>query len=310
MKWRRVRRNPNLRDVRGRRSGLPRIGSRRAGFPGAGSRRGSGMGIPIGGKLSLPLLLLVAAFFFFGGGDLFGGGGGGVGSGLEAFPQSAADDQGLPPGADPDADLVEFMNFLLTDIQATWEEQFAAAGTTYDDATFTIFDDAVDTACGAASSATGPFYCPPDSGIYLDLGFFRELRDRFGAPGDFAQAYVVAHEFGHHVQNELGISEDVRGRQQQDPDRANEYSVLLELQADCLAGVWAHTVSEQGDLESGDLSEALAAAAAVGDDRIQQSTSGTVNPETWTHGSSEQRTAWFRTGFDSGQAAQCDTFSQ
>ena len=306
MKWRKVGRSKNFRDLRdGRRRG--RLGpamERRAGT--------SSRGIPIGGKVSLPILLLIVAFVLFGG-DLLGGeefGGNGSGSGLDAFPETQVENQPLPPGADPEAELVDFMNFLLTDIQSMWGEQFAAAGQPYDDATFTVFDDAVDTACGPASSATGPFYCPPDEGIYLDLGFFRQLRDRFGAPGDFAQAYVVAHEFGHHVQNQLGISGEVRQRQQQEPDRANDYSVLLELQADCFAGVWAHTIAEEGALEGGDLDEALAAAAAVGDDRIQQSTTGRINPETWTHGSAEQRARWFSTGFESGQAAECDTFGE
>jgi predicted metalloprotease len=145
--------------------------------------------------------------------------------------------------------------------------------------------------------------------VYLDLGFFRELRSRFGAPGDFAQAYVIAHEFGHHVQNLLGISDDVRTDQQKDPGGANELSIRLELQADCLAGVWAHSAYEQKLLESGDLEEGLAAAAAVGDDRIQKQAGAAVDPESWTHGSSEQRTTWFRKGFDGGDPGACDTFS-
>lgn len=313
MKWKKVGSNPNFRDLRGRRGGGgPRIGlprSRRGGggFPSGGR----GMGIPMGGKLSLPIILLVGAFILFGGGNLFGGGaGGGLDSGFDQFPQAAPAGQALPAGSDSDEELVDFMEFLLTDIQANWAEQFASADQTYNDATFTVFEDAVQTGCGGASAATGPFYCPPDKGIYLDLGFFRELQSRFGAPGDFAQAYVVAHEFGHHVQNEMGISDEVRRLQQEEPDQANDYSILLELQADCLAGVWANTIAEQGDLEEGDVEEALGAAAAVGDDRIQQSTTGQVNPESWTHGSSEQRSQWFRVGFDSGDASQCDTFAQ
>jgi predicted metalloprotease len=156
----------------------------------------------------------------------------------------------------------------------------------------------------------GPFYCPADLKVYLDLGFFRELRDRFGAPGDFAQAYVIAHEFGHHVQNLLGISSEVSQEQRRDPGSANELSVRLELQADCLAGVWAHSAYQDDLLEEGDLEEGLAAAAAVGDDRLQKQAGGRVQPESFTHGSSQQRMQWFRTGFQTGSVSACDTFSQ
>jgi predicted metalloprotease len=161
----------------------------------------------------------------------------------------------------------------------------------------------------------GPFYCPADQKVYLDLSFFEELKSRFGAPGDFAQAYVLAHEIGHHVQNQLGVSGQVREAQAQDPSRANEMSVLLELQADCFAGVWAHSTQEGRQeaggpvLEPGDLEEGLAAASAVGDDRIQSQATGRVNQETWTHGSSEQRARWFRVGFETGDADRCDTFA-
>ena len=156
----------------------------------------------------------------------------------------------------------------------------------------------------------GPFYCPADQKVYIDLGFYKELRDRFGAPGDFAQAYVIAHELGHHVQNLLGISGKVEQAQQRDPGEANALSVQLELQADCLAGVWAHsTRAAQASSRPGDVDEALNAAAAVGDDRIQKQTTGRVNPETWTHGSAAQRSHWFKTGFDSGTIESCDTFN-
>ena len=155
----------------------------------------------------------------------------------------------------------------------------------------------------------GPFYCPADEKVYIDLGFYHELRSRFGAPGDFAQAYVIAHEFGHHVQNVLGLSDRVREMQERKPDAANQLSVLLELQADCFAGVWAHSTEQRDILERGDVEEGIGAAAAVGDDRIQKQAGGAVNPETWTHGSSQQRVAWFQRGRKSGTVADCNTFA-
>ena len=167
-----------------------------------------------------------------------------------------------------------------------------------------IFTSGTQSGCGQASAATGPFYCPADGKVYLDLSFFNELSRRFGAPGDFAAAYVIAHELAHHVQGELGIEEKMRELQRANPDRANEYSVRLELQADCLAGVWGHSVYQRGDLDPGDVDEGLAGAAAVGDDRL-----GARSPEQWTHGSSELRVKWFRAGFDGGDAGACDTFS-
>ena len=171
-----------------------------------------------------------------------------------------------------------------------------------------IFDGSTQTACGQGTAATGPFYCPADSKIYIDLSFFRELRDRFGAPGDFAQAYVIAHEYGHHVQNLLGINAEVQRMSQEDPGRANDLSIRLELQADCLAGVWGHVAFADEELSPGDLQEGLGAAEAVGDDRIQETTTGRIDPESWTHGSSEQRARWFQVGFDSGDPKDCDTF--
>jgi predicted metalloprotease len=172
-----------------------------------------------------------------------------------------------------------------------------------------LFTDATSSGCGHAESAMGPFYCPLDRKVYLDLGFFRELHDRFGAPGDFAQAYVVAHELGHHVQNLLGIAEQVQRLQRDNPGAANQLSVLMELQADCMAGVWAHSTQQRQILDLGDLEEGLAAAAAVGDDRIQRQATGRVAPESWTHGSSEQRMTWFRRGLETGRVDQCDTFA-
>jgi hypothetical protein len=182
---------------------------------------------------------------------------------------------------------------------------FAQSNRVYEKPTLVLFDDAVNSACGTNSSAVGPFYCPGDSKVYIDLSFYRELDRRFGAPGDFAQAYVIAHEVGHHVQNQLGVFDQVR----RSAGDANALSVRQELQADCLAGVWGHYAAARGALDPGDVEEGINAAAAIGDDRIQRQTQGRVTPETWTHGSSEQRVRWFRTGMDSGKIQSCDTFA-
>jgi predicted metalloprotease len=205
--------------------------------------------------------------------------------------------------------LVDFMSFVLDDLQATWAQVLPRAGGTYQDAQMVLFREAVRSACGIAGSATGPFYCPGDAKVYLDLSFFDELRRRFGAPGDFAQAYVIAHEVGHHVQNLLGIEREVRRLQAGRPDAANDLSVRMELQADCLAGVWGHSTAQRGILEHGDVEEGLTAAAAIGDDRIQRQTQGYVTPDSFTHGSSAQRVEWFRKGLSTGDPDSCDTFS-
>ena len=253
-----------------------------------------------GGAGGIGLVVLLLFYLLGGGGDASGGGP------LDNLPELPAA-QGQT-GPDPDAELKDFVGFVVQDVQQSWTTAFANGDRPYEPTKLVLFDGATQTGCGVGSSQTGPFYCPLDRKVYLDLGFFRELRSRFGAPGDFAQAYVIAHEFGHHVQNVLGVNSQVRQEQQRNPDQANQLSIRLELQADCLAGVWAHTAYEENLLESGDLEEGLAAAAAVGDDRIQKQTSGRVNPEQWTHGSSEQRTAWFKKGFDSGDPGSCDTF--
>jgi predicted metalloprotease len=261
----------------------------------------------------LGVIGLIIALLF--GGNVLGGGGGGSGgfgvdTGLDPFDTAARPSgDGLDGAPDPDAQLKEFVTFVVEDVQQSWQEQFQAAGKQYDVTTLVLFEDGVQTGCGAASSATGPFYCPTDLHVYLDLGFFRELATRFGAPGDFAQAYVVAHEFGHHVQNLLGINEQVRKAQTRKPGDANELSVLLELQADCFAGVWAHSAYQKELLESGDLEEGLDAAAGVGDDRIQKEATGRVDPDSFTHGTSKQRMEWFRKGYDTGEPDRCDTFS-
>ena len=281
---------------------------------GQGGFGGGGMGFP-GGKMAgggLGIVGLIIALLF--GGNVLGGGGSGGGfgvdPGLDPFGgtnQPAGN--GLDGAPSPDDQTAEFVTFVVEDVQQSWQEQFRAAGKEYEVTTLVIFEDGVQTACGAASSATGPFYCPPDKKVYLDLGFFRELSTRFGAPGDFAQAYVVAHEFGHHVQNLLGTNEQVRRAQQRNPDDANELSVRLELQADCFAGVWAHSAYQEELLEEGDLEEGLDAAAGVGDDRIQKQSTGRVDRESFTHGSSADRRKWFKRGYESGDPSSCNTFS-
>ena len=205
--------------------------------------------------------------------------------------------------------MVQFMSFVLDDAQSTWDGAFRGAGQQYRPATLVLFRQATQTGCGVGQAGMGPFYCPLDEKVYLDLGFFDELDRRFGAPGDFAQAYVVAHEIGHHVQHLLGMDERVRRFQREHPEIANQLSVRLELQADCYAGVWAHSAQERGKLSLGDVEEGLGAASSVGDDRIQaQSGRGGVNPDSFTHGSAQQRAEWFRRGLASGRSSACDTF--
>jgi uncharacterized protein len=255
---------------------------------------GGGLPIGVGGG---GLALLVTILFVVLTGNVPGGGGSGGGP-LDAFPPA----QTTPTGsvADPDATLADFSGRVFKDVDDAWAQIFQQAGRNYEHPRLVLFRQASNSACGGASSSVGPHYCPPDQTVYLDLSFFRELRDRFGASGDFAHAYVIAHEVGHHVQNELGIMKKVENR---------EDGIRLELQADCLAGVWGYTAEKRGLLDPGDTREALDAAAAVGDDRIQQQTQGRVTPENWTHGSSEQRMKWFTRGMNKGDPAACDTFS-
>jgi predicted metalloprotease len=201
--------------------------------------------------------------------------------------------------------LVEFVSFVLDDNQKTWSELLPGQ---YQNATLVLFREAVESACGFAQSASGPFYCPGDRKVYIDLSFYDELRSNFGAPGEFAQAYVLAHEIGHHVQNLLGIERQVRQLQQGRPGQVNDLSVRLELQADCLAGVWGSSTARRDLLEAGDVETGLNAAAAIGDDRIQRMSTGRVHPESFTHGSSEQRVEWLRRGLQSGDPNACNTF--
>lgn len=213
------------------------------------------------------------------------------------------------PSADPDDELREFTKYVNNNVQETFEAMFRAEGQPYRFAKLVVFSDVVDTGCGRTSSAVGPFYCPPDEKAYIDFTFYRELRARFGAPGDFAQAYVIAHEIGHHLQTLLGTDDKVRKMSARNKARENEYSVMQELQADCYAGVWGHEFAKTGRLEMGDPEEALNAATQIGDDRLQKRAGVEVNSETWTHGSAEQRVRWFKRGFEQGKLAACDTFS-
>jgi predicted metalloprotease len=262
---------------------------------GGGGRfmRGAG-GMGAGTLVILLILSLVFKRDFF---SLVGAGG------VDAAPETAAG-----PPAETTAEeerLVSFVSFVLDDAQATWQQQL---GSSYRPARLVLFRDAVQSACGFAEAATGPFYCPADEKVYIDLGFYEELQQRFGAPGDFAQAYVLAHEIGHHVQNVLGTEAEVRRARTARADLANELSVRLELQADCYAGVWAHSTAQRQLLEQGDVEEGLGAAAAVGDDRLQRMGGGRVVPESFTHGTSQQRQEWFRRGLESGRPDACDTF--
>ena len=260
--------------------------------------------LPVGGGV---IGIVVAVLILF-----LGGGGYGVNNPLEQFP--AQNDPGSNASAmetapDSQSRVDGFVRFVISDLQQFWVADFQRAGREFSPARLVLFRQATDTGCGTGSSATGPFYCPRDRRIYIDLSFFRALAQRFRAPGDFAQAYVLAHEYGHHVQTISGVTQQVDQASQENPDQRNALSVRVELQADCLAGVWAHSTYERGLLEEGDLEEGLTAAASVGDDRIQAETTGRISPETFTHGTAEQRAAWFKRGFDEGDASVCDTFS-
>ena len=309
MKWKPGKRNPRLEDRRGQGGGGG------FGFPGGGG----GMGLPIpggsGGKMGVGTILIVIVLFFVlrGCGDGSGGGTGFDIPGLPAdqtqVPPAQDTQQPVPPGEEASDRGKEFVNFVLTDLDGLWNQQSPGLDRELQPPGLVLFSDAVSSGCGQASSATGPFYCPLDQKAYVDLTFFNQLDSQFGAPGDFAQAYVLAHEYGHHIQQQLGIEKQVRSQSNADPDDANELSVRLELQADCFAGLWGRSVYEEGILEDGDLEEGITAAEAVGDDRIQQKTQGRIDPESFTHGTSEQRRTWFRNGFDSGDIQDCDTFA-
>lgn len=224
-------------------------------------------------------------------------------------PPAATTQQHQKPGADP---LADFVSVVLADTEDTWKDLFRRNGKTYQEPKLVLFSGAAQSACGFADAAVGPFYCPEDHKVYIDLRFYQDLKERFKAPGDFAQAYVIAHEIGHHVQNLLGITEQVQKAQRSASKvEANRLSVRTELQADCFAGIWAyHANRSRSILEEGDLEEALRAASAMGDDRIQRQSRGVVVPDSFTHGSSDQRVSWFKRGFETGDPGQCNTFKQ
>jgi predicted metalloprotease len=259
-------------------------------------RAGGGGGLGLG---TILILLVVAYFLGINPLELLTGGGPAVSTPQQTSGQQAGNDE-----------MRDFVATVLADTEDTWQTIFAEGGTDYPEPTLTLFSGSVQSSCGFASAATGPFYCPADQNLYIDLSFYDELRRRFGAPGDFAQAYVLAHEVGHHVQNVLGVLPRVQEQKQQVGEAAaNELSVRTELQADCLAGVWANHTQKRGLLEEGDVEEAITAAAAVGDDNLQRQSQGYVVPDSFTHGSSEQRVQWFRRGLERGSVDDCDTFT-
>jgi predicted metalloprotease len=265
----------------------------------------------LGGGAGILVLIVIVALQLFGGGDGESGGfdiGDIFGPALQA--PGATEESPIPREQDPQVELKDFSTYVFEDTQDTWRGTFAEDGQDYEKAQLVLYDGAVQTeGCGGATSAVGPFYCPADGRVYLDLTFYEDMARQLNAPGDFAWAYVIAHEMGHHVQNITGINDEVSRLQGEDPDSANELSVRTELQADCYAGVWASTVYAEGDLEGGDLDEAFTASEAIGDDRLQEQAGGRVDPDSFTHGTSEQRRRWFETGYESGDPAACDTFS-
>jgi predicted metalloprotease len=271
------------------------------GFPGLG---GGGFGFPMKAGGGLMALLLAAAAIFLP--KLLGGGGGQALTGTDVGPEEAA-----APGQSCETELEQVLCGAVNDTSEYWLRTFPTAfGRDYREADTVFFSGGTTTGCGQASAQLGPFYCPADELVYFDLPFLDQLQNQLGAPGDLASQYIVAHEYGHHVQNVLGISAQVRQAEQQDPANANRYSVALELQADCLAGAWARDADERNLLDEGEIAEAIRAAEAVGDDAIQRGAGQQVNQETFTHGSSEQRVQWFRRGYDTGDPRQCNTFDE
>jgi uncharacterized protein len=304
VKWRRTK-SDDVIDIRGASKG-------KAGGVGGGT----GMQLPIpgglgglGGGLGIIAVLIFLAI------QIFGGGGGAGGFSIDdvlapaGTAPGAQNESPIPADEDPQRDLKDFSTYVFEDAQDMWAGVFRESGQSYDNAQMVLYTGRVSTGgCGGATSAVGLFYCPADQRLYFDLSFYQDMEQQLGASGDFAWAYVIAHEMGHHVQQQSGTSDQVTQAQSQNPDDANALSVRLELQADWYAGVWGATVFEEGALEEGDLEEAFGAAEAVGDDRIQGRT-GSINPDSFTHGTSEQRRNWFTTGYESGDPAACDTFS-
>jgi predicted metalloprotease len=265
-------------------------------------RRGLGGGtIAIGGGIGTLVIAVIALLFGINPQQLLNGG-----AANGPAPQTQG---GRAPNAQQEDDMTRFVRRVLASTEDVWGDIFKQSNRTYRRPTLVLFTGRTGTACGAGSAAVGPFYCPGDERVYIDLSFYDELRQRFRAPGDFAQAYVIAHEVGHHVQKLLGTSDKVTALQQRASEaQANQLSVRLELQADCYAGVWGHYAQQRGQLDPGDVDEALRAASAIGDDKLQMQAQGYVVPDSFTHGTSAQRTRWFRQGFDSGDLRRCDTF--
>ena len=333
MRWRGQRKSQNVEDRRGqggrRGFGFPFPGSGRR-FPssgGGGGRRGGGISI-IGILIVLGIMWLLGINPL----ELLQGGrpagsGGGAGMPDIRLPQQRPDAANFPrpggqqsqrqggginaPKSSSEDDLKSFVSVVLATTEDSWRQTFQEIGARYREPKLVLFEGSVRSACGTGMSAMGPFYCPADEKVYIDLAFYRELKNRFRAPGDFAQAYVIAHEVGHHVQKLLGIADKVEGAKRRMGRRsANALQVRMELQADCFAGVWAHQMqADKGLIEPGDIDEALRAASAIGDDRIQRQTQGYVVPDSFTHGSSEQRARWFRRGYEDGRLQACDTFN-
>ena len=264
---------------------------------GGGGGGFGGIHLGIGGTIIVLILSLLFKRDFF---SLLGGGSSVMSGTTQSQPDPQRDAREEPE--------VKFVSFVLDDTQKTWAGILQARGVGYRHAKLVLYRDLTNSGCGAAQSATGPFYCPEDEKVYIDLGFYDELQRRFGAPGQFAQAYVLAHEMGHHIQNLLGIERKVHSLQDQSPRAANTLSVKMELQADCFAGIWAKSTDQRGLLEAGDVQSALGAAAAVGDDRLQKMATGHVSPDSFTHGSSQQRTEWFQRGMTEGTIEACNTF--
>jgi uncharacterized protein len=308
VKWKPGKRgNKDVVDIRGAKRGGGSLGGGLGG-------RGAGLPIPggmagLGGGAGLVVVIVVVLFSVLGGS---GGSGFDINEafGTQVTAPGASNPAPIPRSQDPDADLKDFSVYVFEDVQETWRKTFAASGNTYHPAKLVLYSGAVSTGgCGNATSAVGPFYCPGDDSVYLDLSFYKQMASQLGASGDFAWAYVIAHEMGHHVQDELGTTAEVAKAPQSEQIGAEGLSVRTELQADCYAGVWASTVYKEGDLEQGDIEEAFGAARAVGDDRLQKEQTGTVRPDTFTHGTSAQRRAWFDRGYRSADPGDCDTYS-
>ncbi len=310
MRWKRGHKSKHVDDLRGQ---APARGG-----GGLGGSLGGLKGLGAGGAVIAVIAVLILgpdALNFLGGGQTSNNPGAGQGqsSGAQSGQGQPETQQQQPKTREQleEDKLAEFTNFVIDDIHAIWGKHFPRFyNRRYEPARLTLFTGRVSSACGMQSAAVGPFYCPADNKAYIDLAFYRELKRRFSAPGDFAQAYVIAHEVGHHIQNLVGTSGEVHRAQRGASKReANALSIRLELQADCLAGVWAHYTDKNGTLEPGDIDEGIRAAKAIGDDNIQRQATGTVSPEGWTHGSSEQRVRWFNIGFKAGNTDSCDTFS-